>query len=157
MNKIVSMEDIVPLMKEQIINNGEVTFTPKGNSMLPMLRNGKDIVTLGKPQFPLKKYDLPLYEREGGKYILHRVVDVNNDTYVMRGDNQFINEPGIKEEQIIGVVKNFTINNKKYSCDSRVYMLYCKVWVNTVRIRRILRIMRRYAGKIKRKILRIFK
>lgn len=157
MNKIVSMDDIIPLMKEQINNNGEVAFTPKGNSMLPMLRSNKDIVTLCKAQFPLKKYDLPLYVRGNGKYVLHRVIGVEKDSYVMRGDNQFLNEPDIREEQIIGVVHSFTRKNKRYNCDSRTYMLYCRIWVNTVEIRKVLRIMRRIAGKIKRKVLRMFR
>ena len=42
MNKVVSIEDIVPLIKEQLNYNGTVRFTPKGNSMLPTLRNNKD-------------------------------------------------------------------------------------------------------------------
>lgn len=157
MNKIVSMEDLIPLMKEQIKNNGEVTFTPKGNSMLPLLRNNKDTVTLCKAEFPLKKYDVPLYVRENGKYVLHRVVAIENDSYVMRGDNQFINEPGIREEQIIGIIHSFTRKNKRYDCNSIAYRLYCKIWVNTVGMRKCLKIMRRLAGRIKRKVLRIFR
>lgn len=156
MNKIVSMEELVPLMKEQIENNGDVTFTPKGNSMLPLLRNNKDTVTLRKAQFPLKKYELPLYVRDNGKYVLHRVIEIENDGYVMRGDNQFLNETGIKDNQIIGVVHSFTRKNKQIDCDSVIYKLYCKIWVNTVEIRKYLRILRRLAGKIKRKVLRIF-
>lgn len=157
MNKIVSMDDIVPLMKEQIESNGEVTFTPKGNSMLPMLRNNKDTVTLCRAEFPLKKYDLPLYMRDNGQYVLHRIVAVEQGGYVMRGDNQFLNEPGIRENQIIGIVRSFTRKNKKYECSQLKYALYCKVWVNTATIRKYLRTLRKIAGKIKRKVLRTFR
>ncbi|MFQ9516151.1 MAG: hypothetical protein ACLRZ9_10015 [Eubacterium sp.] len=156
MNKVVSMEELVPLIKEQIDNNGEVTFTPKGTSMLPMLRHNKDTVTLGKAESPLKKYQVVFYLRKNGQYVLHRVVKIEKNGYVMRGDNQFFDEPGIEENQIIGVVQGFTRKGREYSCEDFLYLLYCKVWVNTVTIRKWFRRGRRIAGRVKRKILRIF-
>ena len=132
MNKIVSMDDIVPLMKEQIESNGQVTFTPKGNSMLPMLRNNKDTVTLCKAELPLEKYDLPLYMRDDGHYVLHSVVAVEQYGYVMRGDNQFLNEHGIRDSQIIGIVHSFTRKNKQYECSQLRYVLYCRFWVKKI-------------------------
>lgn len=157
LNKTVSMDEIMPLIREQIENNGEVTFTPKGNSMMPMLRNNKDTVTLKKAEFPLRKYDLPLFIREDGSYVLHRVVRIEDDAYVMRGDNQFADEHGITKEQIIGIVHSFKRKNKRYDCKSKVYCCYCRVWVNSVKIRKYIRLLRRIIGKIKRKIVRTFK
>ena len=54
----------MPLIEEQINHSGFVTFTPRGNSMLPLLRNNKDTITLKKPDFPLKKYDIAFYKRD---------------------------------------------------------------------------------------------
>lgn len=157
MNKVVSLEELVPLIKEKIESNGEVTFTPKGISMLPMLRDNQDTVTLGKAEFPLKKYDIAFYSRDNGQYVLHRVIKTKEDSYVMRGDNQLFNEYGIRQNQIIGVVKTFTRKGKLYNYDDKKYILYYKVWCNTVWIRRLLIIGRRIAGKIKRRILRVFR
>lgn len=157
MSKIISMDDMIPLMKEQLEHDGEVTFTPKGVSMLPMLRSNRDTVTLCRGQFPLKKYQVTLYLRDNGQYVLHRVVGIENDRYIMRGDNQFVNETGIREEQIIAVVDRFNRNGREYKCSSKRYIMYYKVWVNTVGIRKGLRRARRIAAKIKRKFLRIFK
>lgn len=153
LNKVVAMEDIIPLIKEKINEGGKAKFTPKGNSMLPMLRNNLDTVTLAKPVFPLKKYEIPLYIRKNGQYVLHRVVGMQGDTYVMRGDNQFYNECGIEDEQIIGVVTSFTRKGKDYSCNSLSYRIYCKLWVESARFRIYYRRVRRFAGKVKRKIL----
>lgn len=157
MSKIISMDDIIPLLKEQLEHSGEVVFTPKGVSMLPMLRNNKDTVTLCGARFPLKKYQVALYLRDGGQYVLHRVVGIAEDGYIMRGDNQFIDETGIREDQIIAIVDRFNRKGREYTCSSKLYILYYKIWVNTVEIRKWLRRSRRIAGKIKRKILRIFK
>lgn len=158
MNKVVSIDEIVPLMKEQINRDGCVKFTPKGNSMLPTLRNNLDSVTLMKPRFPLKKYDIVFYLRDNGQYVLHRIVKAEPDgTYIMRGDNQFCNEAGLRAEQIIGVVKKFTRKGREYTGDEWFYKLYCIIWCRAVNLRRVLRRMRIIAGKIKRKLLGIFK
>lgn len=154
MNKVISMDDIIPLIKEQIKNNGEVLFTPKGNSMLPLLRDNRDTVAIGKASSQLKKYQMVLYVRKSGQYVLHRIVKVAGDSYTMRGDNQFVDELGINEEQIIGVVNGFIRKGKKYTLDNKKYKLYCIIWVNTVKLRKRLWICRKTAGKIKRKLLR---
>lgn len=153
MNKIVSIDELMPIMKDTLYNGGKVTFTPKGISMLPMLRSDVDTVTLEKPVFPLRKYDIPLYTRDNGKYVLHRVVKVTNHGYVMRGDNQLINESGINESQIIGVVTDFSRNGKKFSVNNFRYRVYCVLWTNTLFLKKIYLKARRLAGKIKRKLI----
>ena len=157
MSKLVSIEEVMPLIEDQIKHSGRVTFTPRGNSMLPLLRNNKDTITLRKPEFPLKKYDIAFYRRDSGAYVLHRIVDVSGDKYTMRGDNQFFDEANIRQEQIIGVVDSFTRKGKKYSGNEISYRLYCVAWGKTMSIRRLLRTMRRLAGKVKRKFKGNFK
>lgn len=154
MNKIVSMEEMIPLIKEQIGNDGEVSFTPKGSSMLPMLRNNMDTVVLGKANGKLKKYQVALYLRDNGQYVLHRVVRVKADYYIMRGDNQVVDEWGIRDDQIIGVVHSFTRKSKTYACDNKTYIIYYRLWTATVSVRKYMRKCRRLAGRVKRKIIR---
>ena len=154
MNKLVSIDEIAPIMKEQMKYGGKVVFTPKGNSMLPLFRSNRDTVTLTKPQFPLKKYSIVFYQRQNGQYVLHRLVGRRGQYYIMRGDNQYINENNITKEQIIAVVSEFCRNGKSYNITDKTYKLYYLFWTNTVHIRRYYRILRRIAGKIKRKLLR---
>ena len=149
LNKVVDIEDVIPLIEEQLSHNGQVTFTPRGNSMLPMLRNNKDTVTLKSPILPLKKYDIAFYKRDSGQYVLHRVVKVNTNGYAMRGDNQLINEEGIEDRQIIAVLKSFTRKGKKYNLKDKGYVLYTKIWINTVVIRKGYRIIVKLFRKIK--------
>lgn len=152
MNKIVCIEEIVPMIQEQIAKGGKVKFTPKGNSMLPLFCNNRDIVTLSKPQFPLKKYSIVFYQRNNGQYILHRLVGVDGGKYIMRGDNQYRNEYGISEEQIIAIVSEFERNGKTYCVTDIRYRMYCVIWNHTRHMRKIYRVLRRIAGKFKRKI-----
>lgn len=117
----------MPVIKEKLASSGTVKFSPQGISMLPMLRQGIDSVVLSPVPERLKKYDLPLYQRDDGKYILHRVVEAG-ESYTCCGDNQFVLEYGLRHEQMIAIVTGFTRGEKEHSVDELGYKLYCRVW-----------------------------
>ena len=76
----VQLDAMMPLLREQLDVGQQVRFSPRGTSMLPMLRPGIDSVVLRPLPEKLKKYDLPLYQRKNGQYVLHRVICAE-DTY----------------------------------------------------------------------------
>lgn len=127
MSKKVSLEELVPIMQETLNESGEVSFVSAGVSMLPTIRDRKDTVTLVKPTGKLKKGDVPFYRRSNGQYVLHRIVYVNGETYVTCGDNQWVNEYNVQDEQIIGVLKSINRNGKVYNVDDKLYKNYVKV------------------------------
>lgn len=103
---------------------GEIIVCTSGVSMYPMLRHRKDMVVLIKPNRELKKYDVPLYRATTGKLILHRILKVMPDYYIIRGDNLFHKEI-VKREQIIGLLKAFYREGKYCDCEkSRKYRVY---------------------------------
>ena len=143
----VNLAELLPIIEEQLAAGKEVCFSPNGISMLPMLVPGRDSVTLRAAPDKLKKYDLPLYRRENGKFVMHRVIKVKKDgTYVMCGDNQYGREPGIKHSQIIGTVVSFERRGRVISCKNPIYRLYCFIRVRERYLTGIL-------VKMKRKIL----
>lgn len=117
----------MPLFRETLTAGRSVKFSPKGTSMLPMLRQGKDSVRLSPLPDKLKKYDLPLYQRKSGAYVLHRIVRAT-DTYTCIGDNQFDFEHGLRHEQMIGVVTAFYRGKREISVHSFGYWIYCRYW-----------------------------
>ena len=140
----------MPLFREQLEAGKTVKFSPRGVSMLPMLRQGIDSVVLSPAPEKLKKYDLPLYRRDNGKYILHRVVEAG-ETYTCIGDNQFDFENGVRHDQIIAVVTAFTRGEKMHSVQEIGYQAYCRFWHYSRGIRHF---WRRGLGWLKRKIMR---
>ncbi len=117
----------MPLIREYLDKGQTVRFSPRGISMLPMLRQGIDNVILSPLPEKLKKYDIPLYQRSDGQYVLHRIVKVGQ-TYTCIGDNQFQLEPGLRRDQMIAVVTAFSRGKTQYSVHSPAYWLYCRVW-----------------------------
>lgn len=136
--KTVSMTDLVPLFQERLEAGQNVRFAPRGISMLPMLRPGLDTVVLSPAPEQLQKYDLPLYRRDDGHYVLHRVIRVG-ETYTCIGDNQFTPEPGIRRDQVIALVTAFRRNGRDHSVRQPGYRLYCRFWHHSRSVRHFLR------------------
>ena len=132
------MEFIMPMIREQLAGGGKVKFSPRGISMLPMLRQGIDTVTLAPLPEKLRRYDLPLYQRDNGQYVLHRVVEAGQ-TYTCIGDNQFVTEPGLRHDQMIALVVSFTRGDREYSITDPRYRLYCRLWHRSRPLRRFYR------------------
>ena len=122
-----ALEELMPLIRESIADGRSVWLSPRGTSMLPMIRQGKDTVRLSPITRPLKKYDLPIYQRENGQYVLHRIVKVGQ-TYTCIGDNQYELETGLKPEQMIAVVTAFSRDGKKHQVTELSHWLYCRLW-----------------------------
>lgn len=137
-NLPVTFADILPDMQKNLDKGLKVDFTVNGTSMQPMIINGKDSVVLTKPEGRLKKYDLPFYRRDDGQFVLHRIVKLQkNGNYTCRGDNQVVNEPDVRDDQIIGVVESFTHKGKPVSVNSFWYKVYCRLWMSMRFFRRV--------------------
>lgn len=137
--KSVRLEELMPLFREQLAMGQTVRFSPKGTSMLPMLRQGRDQVVLSPLPETLRKYDLPLYQRDNGQYVLHRIVKVETDSYTCMGDNQFQPEPGVRRGQMIAVVTAFYRDGRLHRVTDLSYRAYCRVWYGSRHLRRIIR------------------
>ena len=143
------LDNLMPLFRERLAAGQKIQFSPRGISMLPMLRQGIDSVILSAVQENLRKFDIPLYQRQDGKYILHRIVEVG-ETYTCIGDNQFIYERGVRREQMIAVVTAFTRGGREISVEDPAYRLYCRLWHGSRKIRYFLH-------RVKNKLRRMLK
>ena len=121
------LDELMPLIREQLAAGRTVRFSPRGTSMLPMIRQGIDSVVLSPLPERLKKYDLPLYQRDNGQYVLHRIVKAGQ-TYTCIGDNQFEEEMGLRDDQMIAVVTAFDRNGQNHSVAELSYRAYCRFW-----------------------------
>ena len=110
------LAQILPLIQERLAAGESVQFTPRGTSMRPMLEGGRDQVILSPLPEKLQKYDLPLYRRPDGQFVLHRVVEAG-ETYTCIGDNQIVFEHGVPHEWMIALATGFIRKGKKYSVD----------------------------------------
>lgn len=115
-----------PLHIEEVFEKeGVFVSTTAGVSMYPMLRHRRDTIVIRPVNGRLKKYDIPLYKR-GKDYVLHRIVKVGPDSYVICGDNCLKREYGITDEQIIGVLSEVIRGERRIDLEGWPYRLYCR-------------------------------
>ncbi len=118
--------------------NGKLTYSNVGVSMMPLLRQGKDLFTIEKNNGQrYKKGDVVLFARGKDKYVLHRIIKVLPDEYVILGDNCVTPERGIKDSDIHGKMISFVRNGKEHSITETRYRFYTAfvLFTNPVRVR----------------------
>ena len=126
--------------EQTLQTQGVLFYRIEGVSMQPMLRQKRDAVVVRPPQGRVQKYDVALYRRDSGKYVLHRVVRVLPDGYVIRGDNCFSDETDVTDREIIGVLTAFVRKGKERKASSPLYRLYARMWVGLYPLRRLVHI-----------------
>ena len=140
-------------IEEVLKEKGIYISTTVGSSMCPMLRSCRDTIIIRPVNGRLKKYDIPLYKR-GKKYILHRIVKVTPNGYVICGDNCLNKEYLVTDRQIIGVLNGFYRDNKEIDMNGIGYRLYCRLWVALYPIRYIIKRLGMFARTVVKKVKR---
>ncbi len=146
--------------EKELAERGSIIRTNVGTSMMPLLRQNRDVMIIERPTGRLKKYDCPLYKTRSGKYILHRIIKVREGDYVICGDNCVTFERGITDSQIIGVLTGVIRDGRTISTDNKCYKLYYHIWCDFIYIRiavlYIIRFARRILSMPKRIINKLF-
>ena len=148
----IKLEELYPIIAEKLESGGSVTFKPHGISMLPLIRQGADSVTIEKLKKKAAVGDVVFYRRTNGQFVLHRIIGVDKAGYVLCGDNQWAKERGITENQIIGVMTALLRDDKTVGMDNPEYIKYVK----TLGRRRLYLRTKFFAGKVKGKLKRMF-
>lgn len=125
MPETFSLAEYADIIREVLDSGGEFTLFPRGTSMLPLIVEGRDSVTLEKR--PPKTGDIAFYQRADGSFVLHCAIAFNGDTYTMCGDNQTAPEQGIEPRQVIASVKYVTRRGKRAD-GSLGYKIYLLLW-----------------------------
>ena len=150
------LAEMFPVMQERLAQGQEVVFTVTGNSMSPFIRHQRDQVALvACDPTTLKVGDVPLYRRDNGQFVLHRIVERDDGCtrtvwgekkarpsaaddleYTMLGDAQWQLEPHIRPDQILAVATAFVRLGRRWKCDSPAYRRHRLMWHRLLPVRR---------------------
>ena len=121
---------------EEILNNhGVLVYTNVGYSMMPLLRQRKDIIEIRKrTQERLKRNDVILYKRDG-RYILHRIIKVLPGEYKVLGDHNTWFDKNVTDDMILGVMTRVIRDGKSITPDNFWYKLYVYLWCDIYPLR----------------------
>lgn len=117
---------------------GSIIWNGKGVSMKPLIRDSVDYAVIKRAGREIKPYDVVLYSRDASpnkKYVLHRVIKRDGDTYIVMGDNCVTYEY-VSADKIVGVMTGLVRNGKPYNFYSIAYKTYINFWIKPYRARK---------------------
>ena len=144
--------------EELLDRDGHLDFTNKGVSMLPLLRQGRDVMLIEKKGTEkCKKLDAVLFRRPKAEgkdaYVMHRILRVNPDgSYRIVGDNCVAGDT-VTEDQILGVLTGVVRDGKPLSFDDWRYRLYVNTWCRWYPLRIAVLRGKHFAGRCVRRVL----
>ena len=100
--------------KIMVVATNSMAFKNEENRYLENINNqfnANDIVIVKKVNNinELKLYDVISYINEDNVNIIHRIIEIDNDSIITRGDSNNISDKPIKFSQVVGVYTNFKI------------------------------------------------
>ena len=147
-NEIIDYETIIQ-------RDGVLAQLTKGFSMMPLIRQNRDTIIVKKLEGLPKENDVLLYKNNMGKYVLHRVIKVLENGYIIRGDNNFFNEYDIENKNIIGVLEGFYRDDKFIDCNkNKLYKIYVQLNRRTYYLRKTDSYFRSILSKTKHAIVK---
>lgn len=141
---------------------GSLAYTNVGTSMLPFIRQGRDVMLIRrKGEERCKRLDAVLFRRPKASgddaYVLHRVLRVKRDgTYWIVGDNCFRGEI-VPEERIIGILYAIVRDGKFIGIGNLHYCVMVHVLCDLWPVRFALLWLRSLVARIFGKIRRVFR
>ena len=146
MGKLVIENEVLVTGIEKLIKEGrQVSFTPKGSSMLPFIRGNKDTVQLNAPE-NIQKGDIVLARTAPSTYVLHRVIHITGSTILLMGDGNIKGIEKCRPEDIIAVATSIDKGGKVIDCRSKSHLRKAAIW-------KMLKPLRRYILAIYRRII----
>lgn len=139
-------------IEEVMARDGSYVGTTVGVSMYPMLRNRRDTIVVRAPRGTLRKFDVALYKRGDGAYVLHRVVGFEPGGYIILGDN-CLSKEHVREGQILGVLEEFWRGDAHCDPHGGWWMAYARAWYALWPARRLGMKARSAAGRVKRRVM----
>lgn len=116
-------------VEEEIAAGHSVRFRLKGQSMFPLLRNGRDEVKLYPcTQEELKPMDVVLF-RYRDKHVLHRIIRREGNNLLIQGDGSYYASEQCTTADVVGIVKEiYRPSGKMISVDSWQWRLSGRLW-----------------------------
>ena len=130
-----------------------VTIPLEGDSMRPLIRRGRDLVTIVPVNGALKIGDVVLFTLGDGRYIVHRIWKLRGNLVRTLGDNCFGPEPWFPREQVLGRVTSFERDGRRYSLTTPLSRAFGRGWMALRPLRNEAKRFRARIGRCVRRLI----
>ena len=127
--KTISVQNdlLIPEIVRLIEDGTAVTFTPKGSSMLPFIRGGKDSVELKSPE-GAGVGDIVLARVGQSAYVIHRIIRIEGKKVTLMGDGNIAGKEHCRREDILALATKIIRDGKETDCRSYKHQTASAIW-----------------------------
>lgn len=137
MRKLIIANDILVQEVSRLVAEGsEVTFVPKGNSMLPFIRGGVDSVVLVKAD-DVGVMDIVL-ARANSTFVIHRIIAMDGDEVVLMGDGNIAGVERCSRKEVLAKVAAIVKDGRRRDCTGGTHGIKARIWRGLLPLRRYL-------------------
>lgn len=123
-----------------------------GDSMRPLIRRERDRVTIVPLSRPLRRGDVVLFEYPAGRYVVHRVYRMRDESVQTLGDHCWNPDPWMPLKSVLGLAIQFERDGKTIRLDNRPAWCMGRIWMAGLPLRRCWWKSRALAGRVLRKL-----
>lgn len=137
MQKLVMANQTLVAEISKLVNEGtQVTFVPKGSSMLPFIRGGRDSVALIKDD-NISPLDIVL-AKIGNTFVIHRIVAIDGDRITLMGDGNISGKEHCFRKDILAKVVKIIKDDRQIDCTGENHRRKALLWQKLLPVRRYL-------------------
>ena len=123
---------------DALIKHGKsVRLKARGNSMLPLLRSGDEVLLVPPTSDNVKLWMPVLAHTDEKGIVLHRIVKIDGAKITLAGDGNVIQFEHTVPERIIAVATHYYRGKKSLQTDTRAMRLFASLWYWALPCRRI--------------------
>jgi SOS-response transcriptional repressor LexA len=129
-----NIEDITKRNLESILDDGETfVLSVTGRSMLPLLGRGDSKIILRRVSKDEDIYGrIAMFRATIGHIVIHRVIRIEGDDVILKGDGNIVQEERCSRGEIIAVVEQVLYSNGDIvECNSWQWRVKEQIWLST--------------------------
>ncbi len=137
--QLIGYKSLFSRLLEQINQGRKVTIRATGWSMLPLIWDDRDTITLGPlSENSIKVGNIVLAQLGNGRYVVHRITKIKNSRIVLRGDGNPYQEEYVHQEKILAELVSINRAGKIIDRNSLSWKLCTLLWPNHGFTRRVI-------------------
>lgn len=137
--QVLSNKVLFTKIREQIAEGRKVTIRAKGWSMLPLVWDDRDTLTLAAvSEDTFQKGHIVLAQLGTGRYVVHRIARVKGQRYCLRGDGNPYQEEYVHRDKIYAELVAIQRAGKQINSKHWLWKFCQHLWPSNGFLRRVL-------------------
>lgn len=132
---MVSTKAYVDALRSIVEEGREASMIIAGGSMSPFLIHQRDAICFRAPDRPLRTGDMVFFQRDNGRYVMHRICRVRPEGYYLVGDAQTVIEGPIRPDQIFARITRVCRKGRWLTEGCFWWDFFARVWILVIPLR----------------------